>query len=283
MSRFSRQNNGINFILVCIDTYSRYVWLYTLKTKTVHEVSRKLDKCFTFIRKHFKNNFIAFTTDTVNEFNYTDLYKKFDITRYINDNSKNLGHPGKTALVERFNATLWSFIKKYTHYNNSLAFVHELDKFEHNYNNRTHSSTKQTPSDVFNQKASPEAPKYEKIDHEYILGDTVRLVNKSKVFDKKSFIVKNSRDIYVVIGFSGNRIIVKNDAGDEKSLLPREVLKVSYDVSAIVDAGDIVKENSKINSVSRKLKADGIDKSNIVERPKRVRKAVERTPIRVFS
>ena len=96
------------------------------------------------------------------------------------------------------------------------------------------------------------------------------------MFDKKSFIVKNSRDIYVVIGFSGNRIIVKNDAGDEKSLLPREVLKVSYDVSAIVDAGDIVKENSKVNSVNRKLKADGIDKSNIVERPQRIRKAVER-------
>ena len=39
MARIASDNDGVHFVLLCIDIFSRYVWTYPLKNKSGEEVS----------------------------------------------------------------------------------------------------------------------------------------------------------------------------------------------------------------------------------------------------
>ena len=46
MARIASDNDGVNFVLLCIDIFSRYVWTYPLKNKSGEEVSKAFISVF---------------------------------------------------------------------------------------------------------------------------------------------------------------------------------------------------------------------------------------------
>ena len=64
MTRYSRMNKGYKYIFTNIDIFSKYVWSFPLKTKTVKEVKPCFQKIFTerkpkFIRSDQEISFFS--------------------------------------------------------------------------------------------------------------------------------------------------------------------------------------------------------------------------------
>ena len=143
VSKFYKWNKPTKFLLNVLDVYSRYAWSYPLSSKDSKPIAKYVDKILSDIRKVQPYIIITIITDSGSEFinnDFRKLIKKYHIFKHYVVNSKQENHPNKTAIVERFNRTLWSFIKKYTLANNTLEFVNKLPEFLENYNNREHST-----------------------------------------------------------------------------------------------------------------------------------------------
>ena len=141
VSKFYKWNKPTKFILNVVDVYSRYAWSYPLKSKDGTVISEIVDSLLEEITKLFPNKIITLTTDSGTEFINSEMKrveKKHKIEKHYVVNSKEENHPGITAIVERFNRTLWTIIKKYTLANNTLEFINKLPDFLFNYNNRVH-------------------------------------------------------------------------------------------------------------------------------------------------
>ena len=85
MRNYGDENNDYKYILVCIDVYSRYVWMKPLKSKSCDEVIRMLKDCLTDAGKLLKQkgihpNYIA--TDEEEAFKKI-TYNEFKIQRII--------------------------------------------------------------------------------------------------------------------------------------------------------------------------------------------------------
>ena len=67
----NKSYKNYKYILTCIDLYSRYIWLFPLKDKTVEKVEKIVNK----ILKENKN-FSVILTDNGTEFNFKDIKLK---------------------------------------------------------------------------------------------------------------------------------------------------------------------------------------------------------------
>jgi IS30 family transposase len=181
ISKFYKQNSHYTFLLNVIDIYSRYAWSYPLKHKTPTEIAPYIEKIFKTIPKH---NYKSLCTDKGGEFKgaVIPVLEKYNILSFSNDpNSINAKHT--TALVERFNYTLWMRIKKYMYSHSTLRFVDVLDELVYNYNHTKHTTIKQKPYDVMFKNAKPYnySNDIEKtIEHPFVIGDVVSVEIEKK-------------------------------------------------------------------------------------------------------
>ena len=203
VSRFSRSNKGVKYLLNCVDLYSRYAWSFPLKNKKPDTIEPYIES---IINEIPKGNIITFAFDNGNEFkgSVKALLDENNIKIYLNDPTALNAHH-VMALVERFNRTVWGFIKKYLTSQNTLTYIDQLPHFITNYNNSIHSSTLRKPIEAFQDKIphiymSPDylhwldqrAPKYQ-------IGDLVRVQKVRKTFDKKGLKPTFSNKIYKII------------------------------------------------------------------------------------
>lgn len=214
ISRFYSYNKPYRYLLNIVDVYSRYAWVNPLESKNSEEITNIVSHLTKEINKINPNVKISITTDNGKEFvnnNFKKIFNKNYMYKHytINTKQSTSNKPGKTAIVERFNRTLWDFIKKYTSSYNTLSFVDIIPKFLKNYNNSIHSSTKQTPISILEKKNLPDFINTE-ISNNFEIGDYVRIKNKEKIFDKKSFLPKYSVQIYEIMNKEGNQYILKN-------------------------------------------------------------------------
>ena len=126
MSAFSKENDGIKFLLTCIDVFSKYAWVRPLKNKTGAEVT----KAFASI---LKENRIPqkLQTDKGTEFfnkHFQQLMKKYNIHHFATASDV------KASCVERFNRTLKSFMWRYLTAINSKRYYNILQDLIEGYN-----------------------------------------------------------------------------------------------------------------------------------------------------
>ena len=186
MQNFSKWNNGIRYLLMVIDVFSKYGWIRPLKNKkseTVYEAFRDIiiksnrkpkmmwtDKGTEFTGKYFKN--------------YLGIKK---IKPYYTENKE------KSSVVERWNRTIKEKIWKMFTTNNNTVYWDKIDKILDDYNNTYHNSIKMTPIEASKEENKSEVwhnlygdliyLKPNKI--KFAIGDNVRISkNKRKVFDK---------------------------------------------------------------------------------------------------
>jgi len=131
MQAFSKDNDGVRYILSVIDVFSKYGWMIPLKTKTGVEVASALKEIFK-VRKPR-----SLWVDRGREFFNRHVKSLVDL--YTTENEE------KSSVAERWNRTMKERMFKYFTANNTRRYIDIVDRFVQNYNNTIHSSIKMTP------------------------------------------------------------------------------------------------------------------------------------------
>ena len=130
MQAFSKDNNGIKYLLTVIDLFSKFVWIVPLKLKTGQEVANAFS---TILRERRPSKTWV---DKGRE--YYNKYVQNQVDLYSTENEE------KSCVMERFNRTIKNKMFKYVSANNTRKFVDVLDLLVDQYNNTIHSSTRMT-------------------------------------------------------------------------------------------------------------------------------------------
>jgi hypothetical protein len=138
MGFWKDENDGISYILMCCDVFTRYLWSVPLKTKTAAEVRKAFEK----IVKESKRKPQKLFVDEGKEF----LGK--EMTEWREANGIGIYHVwgrAKSAIVERVNKTIKTWMWKRLTALNSHEWVGLLPGLVHRYNTRKHSKLLMTP------------------------------------------------------------------------------------------------------------------------------------------
>ena len=140
MQAHAKENDGYRYLLVCIDVFSKYVWVIPLKNKTgpalvtafkeILESGRKPQKIQTdegteFFNKHFK-----------------DLMKTEEIQLY------NTYNETKASVVERVIRTLKTRMWRYFTAKRTRRYIDVLQDLVDSYNKSKHRSIQKKPINV---------------------------------------------------------------------------------------------------------------------------------------
>ena len=113
MQAFSKDNNGIKYLLTIINIISKFVWIIPLKQKTGQEVA----SAYSRILKQQRPSKIL--VDKGQEFYNKNVKKLAEL--YSTENEE------KSCVVERFNRTIKEKMFKYFSANNTRKYVNVLD------------------------------------------------------------------------------------------------------------------------------------------------------------
>ena len=184
MQALSKENEEYKFLLLVIDTFSKYGWIVPLKNKkgetmvkafkTIFEEGRTPGKLWTDKGTEFYNK------------NMNDLRKLNNIELYSTENEE------KSSIAERWIRTMKEKMFKYFTDNNTYKYIDVLPDLVEDYNNTVHSSTKLTPIDASKKKNEltvwrnlyPDRYKTSRLNPKFSKGDEVRITKKKKVFEK---------------------------------------------------------------------------------------------------
>jgi len=135
--KLARFNDGINYILLIIDCFTKYAWFITLENKRGLTIKRALDKWkgqigYNDLPKNF-------ASDSGGEF-YNKHVRRWMIANKINQ-AKATGEC-KASIVERFNKTFQSLLYKYMTFKKTRRFLDGLTDVMNTYLNRPHRTLK---------------------------------------------------------------------------------------------------------------------------------------------
>ena len=128
----AKENDGVNYLLVVIDVFSKFLWVRRMKNKSACSLVQAFDSILSEKRKPKK-----LRTDKGTEFvseSFQLHLKKQGIQFYTAKNEL------KAAVVERINCTLKSKLYRYFTGVNSLCYVDVLQDIVDSYNNTYHRS-----------------------------------------------------------------------------------------------------------------------------------------------
>ena len=184
MQALSEENEEYKFLLLVIDTFSKYGWIIPLKNKkgetmvkafkTIFEEGRTPGKLWTDKGREFYNK------------DMDDLRKLHKIELYSTENEE------KSSIAERWIRTMKEKMFKYFTDNNTYNYIDALPELVEDYNNTVHSSTKLTPIEASKKKNEltvwrnlyPDRYKTSRLNPKFSVGDEVRITKKKKVFEK---------------------------------------------------------------------------------------------------
>lgn len=210
--KLAGKNNGVKFLLVVIDVFSRYVWVEPLKSKANSVVVNGFKAIFARGQQPRR-----LRTDSGKEFTGDVSQKYFDkqnIEHFVT-----LNEEIKAGYAERVIRTLKTKLWRYMKQNRKYRYIDILQDMVDSYNNTKHSSIKMPPSEVssgdverllFWSQYKPDKPyktPIKKDDGEiipvkkpifrYKKGEHVRISHSAKVFDR-AYNEKWSLEIFII-------------------------------------------------------------------------------------
>lgn len=142
MIPYAKENGGFRYLLVCIDIFSKYLWVEGVKNKTGLDVSKAMQKIFNTDNRIPKN----MQTDMGKEFYNKDFKKlmdKYNIHHYSSYSTK------KASIVERVNRTLKNLMWKEFSFQGSYKWRGKLLRdLVYKYNTTKHRTINMKPIDV---------------------------------------------------------------------------------------------------------------------------------------
>lgn len=245
--------HNYKYILCVIDVHSRYASARAM-------TNRRMETILENFKDILKEMGAPDKLQCDNEFNkieFNELLKKSNISvRYSQPEEIN-----KNAIIERWNGTLALLLQKVRITTKRYDWYNYLSDCVHNYNNTKHSTTKQKPIDIWENRARNEQ-KLVVLEHSFKIGDKVRIVRKKKVFGKGDEI-KYSPETYVVKDVKNNKISVD---GIKRTYKPYELKQVS---EIIIDNVEEPKNEIKTNNLMKMYKRLDIDTKNIITEKRR--------------
>jgi transposase InsO family protein len=146
VSSISKNNDGITFLLTCIDTFSKFAWVEPLKNKTSKSIAFTLQQ---ILCREGSPEIIS--SDNGGEFvneDFVILCKRWGITH----KTSLPFHPQSQGQIERFNGTLKRTIFKYLTDYESKRYIDNLQFLVYSYNTSIHNTTKRTPFEIHKKR-----------------------------------------------------------------------------------------------------------------------------------
>jgi len=188
LTNWSRQNKGYKYLLVCINAFSKYMYVVPLKSKT----GSTLVEAFKAIFKECGFYPKLLQTDMGTEF------KNRHFLSYLKKHHVKLFHTFsnlKASIAERGIRTLMERIARYMTYTTSKRYIDALPHIVESYNKTYHRSIKMAPKEVTN---SNQTLVYDNLYRTYIddtkthpqerskfnVGDLVRISKQKLTFTK---------------------------------------------------------------------------------------------------
>ena len=180
MGALSKENEGVNFLLLVIDTFSKYGWIVPLKNKKAQTIVKALKEIF----KESGRRPDKLWTDKGTEFFNKDVRDL--VYLYATENEE------KSSIAERWIRTMKENMFKYFTDNNTNKYIDVLPDLVEDYNNTVHSSTKFTPVEASKKENElkvwrnlyPDRYKTSRLNPKFSVGDMVRITKKKKVLEK---------------------------------------------------------------------------------------------------
>lgn len=178
MVSLSKHNDGVKYVLVTIDIFSRYSWMRPLKTKQEKEVIEAFASIFAEGRKP-----LFLRTDKGVEFTgrlAQQYFKEQDVKHFVTQNEV------KANYAERVIKTIKGRIFKYFTKMQTYEYIDHLQDFVSSYNHTYHRSIKMKPADVIKKneealwedqygKLKKDRKKKVTAKFKYAVGDLVRI------------------------------------------------------------------------------------------------------------
>ena len=180
MRALSKENEGVNFLLLVIDIFNKYGWIKPLKDKKGETIVNALKEIF----KESGRRPAKLWTDKGREFFNKDVRDL--VYLYATENEE------KSSIAERWIRTMKEKMFKYFTDNNTNKYIDVLPDLVEDYNNTVHSSTKLSPVEASKKENElkvwrnlyPDRYKTSRLNPKFSVGDEVRITKKKKVFEK---------------------------------------------------------------------------------------------------
>ena len=185
MTKFAKSNNGYAYVLLVIDTFSKYAWLRPLKNKQGHSVAVAFKDIFKGDRKPNR-----LRTDKGQEFRakpVKSLMASNGVQQMFAQNEK------KASISERAIKTIKAKIYRFLTHKNSHKYIDNLRDFADSYNQSIHRTIDMAPNAVtteneddvrlatyFSRKLNQGRKPFK-----FKPGDRVRITHLRKVFSRE--------------------------------------------------------------------------------------------------
>ena len=214
MTKYSKVNRGYKYIFTNIDIFSKYVFAFPIKSKTIKDIK----PCFQKIFKERKPKYIW--SDQESSFFSKEMLKFFE------DNNVKIYHTYsnlKAVVIERFNRSLRELMMKEFVKNNNTVYYNILPELIKKYNNRYHHTIKMKPinvnkknekhikNTVYNYDITNKKPKFK-------INDLVRIsLKRRELFDKPTGNIKWSEELFRIYKINKSNVITYQlkDMNDE--------------------------------------------------------------------
>ena len=143
MQSLSEDNDGVKYLLTCIDVFSKYAWVVPVKDKSTKTMLLALDQLMALAAPRIPKKL---QTDKGTEF----LNKQFQAklkSQYGIEHFTTMGET-KASIVERFNRTIKERMWHYFTSSKTKRFLDVLPSLVESYNNSHHRSIRMRPIDV---------------------------------------------------------------------------------------------------------------------------------------
>jgi hypothetical protein len=140
LSMLKKDNNNNSFVLVCIDAFSKYIWLRPLKNKSGIEVKNAFEDIFTSVKPPARCH-----TDKGGEYSnqiVKTYLKTKDVHLYFSESDK------KCPIVERVILEIKRRLFKIFYHNQSYKYLDILQKIASSINSTYNRSIGMAPKDV---------------------------------------------------------------------------------------------------------------------------------------
>ncbi|OOZ07626.1 hypothetical protein BOW31_12870 [Solemya velum gill symbiont] len=187
MTSLSKDNDGINFVLVAIDIFSRKLWCRPIKNKTGTEVAKALKNIF----EEGRQPKYILRTDKGKEFVNNEvekLLRERGIQHIVSHNET------KANYAERVIKTIKQKLLRYVMKKQSYRYVDVLQDTVKSYNDTIHRSLRDTPNAI-NEKNESESRLHQYLirkpklslnsKFKYNVGETVRISHLRGIFDRE--------------------------------------------------------------------------------------------------
>lgn len=194
LQAYSKFNKGVRYLLVVIDTLSKYAWVEPLRSKSGIDVVKAFEK---ILKKGRVPKLLQ--VDNGKEYynkNFEGLMKKYNIKMYSTYSKI------KTSMAERYNRTLKSALWKKFALNGNYKYLDYLQDLVDKYNSTRHSTIKMAPKKVTKKKAKQLLKSV--FNHikiaapgKFKIGQKVR-VSKEKTLFRKGYLPSWSSEVFTI-------------------------------------------------------------------------------------